>query len=84
MNTSILEEELAPLNAQIDLFRQKHERLEGELRVVEAELETFTADKQRYDALRDVCNAFDKLEELKADELFWGGLPEGKNAAQHL
>jgi outer membrane biosynthesis protein TonB len=84
VNTSLLAQELAPLNAQIDLVRQKHERLEGELRVVEVELETFSADKQRYDALRDVCNAFDKLEELKADELFWGGLAEGKNTAQHL
>ena len=84
MNTSLLAQELAPLNAQIDLVRQKHERLAGELRVVEAELETFSADKQRYDALKDVCNAFDKLEELKADELFWAGLPEGKNTAQHL
>jgi outer membrane biosynthesis protein TonB len=84
VNTSLLAQELAPLNAQIDLVRQKHERLEGELRVVEAELETFSADKQRYDALRDVCNAFDKLEELKADELFWGGLAKGKNTAQHL
>ena len=60
VNTSLLAQELAPLNAQIDLVRQKHERLAGELRVVEAELETFSADKQRYDALKDVCNAFDK------------------------
>jgi len=84
VDTSLLAQELAPLNAQIDLVRQKHERLEGELRVVEAELETFSADKQRYDALRDVCNAFDKLEQLKADKLFWAGLPEGKNTALHL
>ena len=75
---------MAPLNAQIEQIRQKHERLERELCVVDAELETFSSDKQRFDALRDVCNAFDKLEELKADELFWKGLPEAKNAARHL
>jgi hypothetical protein len=75
---------LAPLDAQIERVRQKHEGLERELRVVEAELGTFSADKQRFDALRDVCNAFDKLGELKADELFWEGLPQGKNGAQHL
>ncbi len=71
MNTSILEEELAQLNAEIEQTRQKHGVLEGELRVVDAELDTFSADRQRFDALRDVCNALDKLGELKADELFW-------------
>jgi outer membrane biosynthesis protein TonB len=84
VNTSILEQELAPLNAQIEQARQKREALEGELRVVEAELEMFSADKQRFDALRDVCNALEKLEELKADELFWEGIPEAKDAAGHL
>ena len=84
VNTSILEEELAPLNAQIEQARQKCEALEGELRVVEAELETFSVDRQRFDALRDVCNAFDKLQELEADELFWEGIPESEDATGHL
>jgi hypothetical protein len=84
VNTSLLEEELAPLNAQIEQARQKRERLEAELCVVEAELETFSADRQRFDALQDVCNAFDKLGQLKADELFWEGLKETKDAAGHL
>ncbi|MGW8188162.1 MAG: AgmX/PglI C-terminal domain-containing protein [Desulfobacterales bacterium] len=84
MNTSLLAQELAPLNAQIERVRQKHEGLEGELRVVEAELEKFSADKQRFDALRDVCNAFVKLEDLKAGELFWAGLSEGNDTIQHL
>ena len=80
----MLAQELAPLNAQIEQVRQKHERLERELCVVDAEIETFSSDKQRFDALRDVCVALDKLEELKADDLFWEGLPEAKNAARHL
>ena len=84
MNTSMLEQELAPLNAQIEQVRQKREALEGELRVVEAELKTFSADRQRFDALRDVCNALDKLEELKADELFWEGIPEAKHVSGHV
>jgi len=71
VNTSILAEELTHLDAQIEQTRQKHEALEGELRTVEAELETFSTDRQRFDALRDVCTALDKLGELKADELFW-------------
>jgi hypothetical protein len=81
VNTSMLADELAPLNAQIEQARQKQEVLEGELRTVEAELETFSTDRQRFDALREVCNALGKLGELKADELFWEGVEEGKNAA---
>jgi len=84
VNTSMLEEELAPLNAQIEQARQKRMALEGELRVVEAEIETFSADKLRYDALRDVCDALDKLVELKADELFWEGIPKAKDAVGHV
>jgi len=84
MNTSMLAQELAPLNVQIEQARQKREALEGELRVVEAELKTFSADRQRFDALQDVCNALDKLGELKADDLFWEGIPEAKNAVGHV
>jgi hypothetical protein len=80
----MLEQELEPLNAQIEQARQKRKALEGELRAVEAEIETFSTDKQRYDALRDVCDALDKLVELKANELFWEGIPEAKDAVGHL
>jgi len=75
---------LAPLNAQIEQARQKRETLEAELCVVEAEIATFSADRQRFDALQDVCNALDKLGQLKADELFWEGIQETKDAAGHL
>ncbi|MDH3356565.1 MAG: AgmX/PglI C-terminal domain-containing protein [Desulfobacteraceae bacterium] len=84
MNTSILESELAPLNTQIEQVEQKREALESELRVVEAEINKFSADRQRFDALQDVCNALDKLSELKADELFWEGIPEAKDTARHV
>jgi hypothetical protein len=75
---------LAQLNTQIEQARQRHGALEGELRVVEAELETFSADRQRFDALRDVCTALDKLGELKAGGLFWEGIAETQVAAGHL
>jgi hypothetical protein len=80
----MLAQELAPLEALIEQARRKQEALEGQLHVVEAELETFSADRQRFDALRDVCNALDKLAELKADELFWEGIPEAQEAAAHV
>ena len=84
MNTSILESELAPLNTQIEQVEQKREALESELRVVEAEINKFSADRQRFDALQDVCKALGKLSELKADELFWEGISETKDAAGHV
>ena len=84
MKPSILESELAPLNTQIEQVEQKREALESELRVVEAEINKFSADRQRFDTLQDVCNALDKLSELKADELFWEGIPGAKDAARHV
>jgi hypothetical protein len=75
---------LAPLNTQIEQVQEKREALESELRVVEAEINKFSADRQRFDALQDICNALDKLSELKADELFWEGIPEAKDAARHV
>jgi hypothetical protein len=80
----MLTEELGHLSAQIEQTRQKQGVLEGELRVVEAELETFSADRQRFDALQGVCNALDKLGGLKADELFWEGIAETQKVAGHL
>jgi hypothetical protein len=83
VNTSLLEQELTPLNAHIEQTRKQCETLEAELRTVEAELEKFSAARQRVDALQQVCDALDKLEELKAGELFWKGIPGGEDAAAH-
>ncbi len=49
MNTFTFAEELEQLNLQIEQARQKHDVLENELRPVEAELESFSADRQRFD-----------------------------------
>jgi len=84
VNTSLLEQELAPLNAQIEQTREKRQKLEDDLRIVEAKIETFSVDRQRFDALQEVCKAFDKLGELKADDLFWEGIKEDREAAGHL
>lgn len=84
VNTSFLEEELAPLNAQIELTRRKQGALEEQLRVVEGTLETFSKDRQRFEALGDVCNALDKLVELEAGDLFWDGISKNGGAAKHL
>ena len=84
MNTSILAEELAPLNAQIEEARQHQATLEGQMRKVEAKLDEISGIRQRYDTLGEVCRALDRLGELEAGELFWKGLAENGGAAQHL
>jgi hypothetical protein len=84
VNTSLLEQELAPLNAQIEQVRATLADLEGEMRTAEAELETFSTDRQRFDALRDACNVLERLDALEAGQLFWGEVPEFKDPAGHL
>ncbi len=84
MNTSLLAEELEQLNIQVEQAQRRYDALAGELRGVEAELETFSADRQRFDALRNVCNALDKLSEANAGELFWGGASEARDVAGYM
>ncbi len=84
MNTPIIEQEMAPLNAQIEHTQEKRKVLEDKLRVVEAELEKLTTASQKIDVLKDVCNALDKLGELNAGALFWKGIPGGEDADGYL
>jgi TonB family protein len=84
VNTSLLEQELAPLNAKVELVRGALGKLESEMGAVAAELETFSADRLRFDLLRDACNALDRLNELDAGHLFWGEAPEIDIPAEHM
>jgi hypothetical protein len=84
VNTSLLEQELAPLKAQIEQVQGTLAELKCEMRVAEAELETFSADRLRFDALRDACNLLEQLDQLQAGQLFWGELPEIKDPAGHI
>jgi hypothetical protein len=84
VNTSLLDQELAPLNAQIEQLQGTLAELKGEMRAAEAELETFSAGRLRFDALRDACNLLERLDQLQAGQLFWGELPEIKDPAGHI
>ncbi|HXY55196.1 MAG TPA: AgmX/PglI C-terminal domain-containing protein [Nitrospirota bacterium] len=84
MTTAILEEELTQIDVQIEKAVKRRAALEEELRVVDAELETFATERQRFDALKKVLSALDKLGELKAGDLFWAGLAEQQNADVHI
>ncbi len=59
-------------------------RFKANCDLYEKEIETFSDDMQRFDALRDVCSALDKLGELNAGELFWDGVANTPSAAKHL
>jgi len=83
VDTSLLAQELEPLNAQIEQLQDAVSKLEGELRVVEAEFEVYATDQQRFDVLQEACGVLDKLDELGAGNLFWDGLQEGSDAAGH-
>jgi hypothetical protein len=84
VETSLLLQELEPLNAQIEETQGKLKELEKAMSGVEAELETFSADQQRFEALQEVCNALDKLDQLEGGGLFWDGLPVVEDIAAHL
>lgn len=84
LNTSALEQELASLNLQIEKVQGVLTELGSEMRVTEAELETFSAERLRFDAMRDACNALARLEELEASQLFWGDIAEVKDVSGHI
>ena len=84
MDTTILAEELAPLNAQIEKTQNILEDLEDELHVVETEIEKYSVSRERFNTLGEVCSALDKLADLGAGELFWEGLQVEGKAEDHL
>ena len=84
MNASLSAEELAPLNAQIEKTQATLEGLKAQMGDIDAELEKYATARQRVAALTEVCDALDKLEELKGGELFWKGITEAGVANGHL
>ena len=84
MNTSLLYEELAPLNAQIEETEARVKALEAELCVIDGELDTHLALKERFEALRDVCDALERLDELDAGKLFWSELTDIADSGERL
>ncbi|WP_136798917.1 AgmX/PglI C-terminal domain-containing protein [Desulfosediminicola ganghwensis] len=83
VETPITSQEMDQLNAQITQVQQAIAKLEDYLRVVEAEIETFATDQERYNTLQDACNALDRLEELGAGDIFWNGLAKAADANEH-
>lgn len=84
MDKSILAEELTPLNTKIEQVEKRRETYLKEMQGVDAELEKYATARKQIEALQDVCNALDRLSEVKADHLFWKGMPGEEQAKEHV
>ena len=72
METSTLSQELGSLNARVEQVQNLIVKLDGELRALESEYESFAIDKQRFDVLAEACDVLDRLGAVGGDSLFWG------------
>jgi len=83
VDQSILSQELEPLDEQIEQLQLAVVHLDGELRAVDDELDSYAIDQQQVDILQEVCTALVRLQDLGAGELFWDGLPADADSSGH-
>ncbi|MDH3285276.1 MAG: AgmX/PglI C-terminal domain-containing protein [Acidobacteriota bacterium] len=67
------------LRAQVDEVRGRLQDLTADLRVVDDEVESLAPQRMEYELLDQACGSLEKLDELRANSLFWG---EGVEPAQ--
>jgi hypothetical protein len=72
------------LHAQAEQVRGKLQEFASELRVVDDELECLAPQRMHHQLLDQACGSLEKLGELGAASLFWGGLVESARTAEHL
>src|SRR5258705_2655827 len=60
------------LLAQLAQAQEALDRVVGDLRAIDGELEALSTERQQYRLLHDACGALEQLSELGAGELFWG------------
>jgi len=83
MNTQKSQAELE-VDSRIEYTKQAINTLEAELQVVEAELDTLSCDREKYNLLSDACDRLNQLDELSASSLFWNGLIDDNQVKNHL
>ncbi|MCP5040351.1 MAG: AgmX/PglI C-terminal domain-containing protein [bacterium] len=71
------------LSAQLEQAQTNVERLEVQLRTIDAELEQHADERQQFQLLHEVCSGLEKLRELGAEDLFWGGVPSDARGEAH-
>lgn len=72
------------LTDQIAEVTRKLKGLDEKLRALEDELSTHADQRVRYELLGTICASLDKLEELGASDLFWGGDLSGYSPEKQL
>src|SRR5438105_9736078 len=65
-------QEQQALLAQLAQAQEKLDRLAGDLRAIDAELEDLSTERHQYRLLHDACGALEELRQIGAAELFWG------------
>lgn len=74
----------AALDAEFIQARERRDALDRDLHAVDAELQSLSAEHERYQLLQGACEALGKLGELGAADLFWGEQFAGEKSEQHL
>jgi len=77
------QEEIA-IQARAEQVRGKLQEFAAELRVVDDELEGLAPQRMHHELLDQACGSLEKLGELGAAALFWGGLVEPARTVEHL
>jgi hypothetical protein len=60
------------LLAQLAQAQEELDRLTGDLRAIDGELDALSTERNQYRLLHDACGALEQLSQLGAAELFWG------------
>ena len=65
-------------HCQAEVYRHQNEllRLDSELKDIEARLNEFADERQKYELLTTLSENLEKLADIGANSLFWGGLLE--------
>ena len=66
------------LRAELEEARARLDGLLRELQAIDDMLEELSAERQKFALVQDACGALEKLRDLGAAEMFWGGGDAGK------
>jgi hypothetical protein len=69
---------------QLAQAQEKLDRLAGDLRAIDGELEELSTERQQFRLLHDVCGALEELRQLGGAELFWGDRATAATGEQQL
>lgn len=79
-----ISQEQRELLASIDEAEKTLEGLNGDLAVIDREVDGMAGEIHKYQLLDDICASLDQLKELGVSELFWGKSIEASQSDAHL